>query len=361
MIAVAIKTTHFYSQFQLSRNPISLPRSIILQLVGVSGWVACTPLILWLGRRFPIKTGSLLKSLLVHTLTGAFIVIVLQAIGALIFPMLNFPLGAANKTYGQLFPEFILMNFHGNYLVYWMVVGIQNLIAFYNEYRERELLAAKLKGQLTDARLQALKNQLHPHFFFNTLNAISALMYRSPKEAGRMISQLGDLLRVSLKQDESHEIALKEELEFLQSFLQIHQTLMGKRLQIKWNIEPETLDALVPNLILQPLIENAIHHGVAPLEEGGTVTICAARRNGKLLLEVIDDGLGFGAKIISAASRSNHNLGNNGCGGSGIGIANTRARLEHLYSGEHQFSVGELAGSRGTIARILIPFHEKSL
>jgi sensor histidine kinase YesM len=186
--------------------------------------------------------------------------------------------------------------------------------------------------------------QLHPHFFFNTLNAISALMYRSPKEADRMITQLGDLFRVSLRKDKAQEIPLKEELEFLKAFLQIHQTLMGKRLQVEWEVETETLDALVPNLLLQPLAENAIQHGIAPLETGGRIEIRAARQNGSLILQVRDDGHGLDSQNESKKS-------------GGIGLSNTRARLKNLYNGAHKFSIDEPSGG-GVAVKIEIPFRE---
>jgi len=349
LLVTAIFTSQFYAKVQLSLKPFPLWQAFLLQLASSSGWFAVTPLILWLGRRFPIKQGNFFKSLPVHIVAGACVVVILQALDAFTIPMLGYPTNAASKTYRQQYREFLLLNFHVNYLIYWMVVGIQNLFALYHEYRERELRAAKLEGQLIDARLQALKNQLHPHFFFNTLNAISALMYRSPSEANRMITLLGDLIRASLKRDKEDEIALKEELEFLQAYLKIHQILMGKRLQIEWQIDPETLDALVPNLILQPLAENAIQHGLAPLEEGGRITIFAKRENKeRLFLRLSDNGNGFISK----------NGGDND--GGGIGILNTRARLENLYNGKHTFSIVESAGGTGVAVIIEIPFRKQT-
>jgi LytS/YehU family sensor histidine kinase len=187
--------------------------------------------------------------------------------------------------------------------------------------------------------------QLHPHFFFNTLNAISALMYRSPKQADRMIVLLGDIFRFAIRKDKTQEISLKEELGLLQAFLQIHQTLMGKRLQIEWEIEPKTLNAMVPSLILQPLAENAIQHGLAPQEAGGRITICAARQNGNLLLRVSDDGQGF----VSEGGNKNSQ---------GIGLSNVRARLKSLYGEGQIFSINEIPNG-GVTVRIEIPFQEQ--
>jgi LytS/YehU family sensor histidine kinase len=227
---------------------------------------------------------------------------------------------------------------YASLLRYSATIGIQQAYLYFRESQERAF-------HLKQAELEMLKMQLHPHFFFNTLNAISALMYRSPKEADRMITRLGDLFRLALRKDKTQEVPLKEELEFLQAFLQIHQTLMGKRLQIEWNVEPQTLDALVPNLILQPLAENAIQHGVAQIEDGGQIKINASRQDGKLLLQIYNDGFGF-------ASKNGNNKGS-------IGLINTRARLENLYYEAHKFSIEESA-SGGVTVQIEVPFRESS-
>jgi LytS/YehU family sensor histidine kinase len=221
-------------------------------------------------------------------------------------------------------------------VTYPTVIGIQQAYLYFRESQERAF-------RLQQAELQVLKMQLHPHFFFNTLNALSALIYTSPKDADRMITQLSDLFRISLKKDKAHEISLKEELEFLKAYLQIHQTLMGKRLDVQWKIQPETLDALVPNLILQPLVENSIQHGIAPMEAGGQIEILAERSNGSLLLEVRDNGLG----LIAGKTKNN----------SGVGIANTRARLENLYNSLHRFEINPLPEG-GTVVSLEVPFHQ---
>ncbi|MGI8544232.1 MAG: sensor histidine kinase [Aridibacter sp.] len=218
------------------------------------------------------------------------------------------------------------------------IITAQHAYLYFRESQERAF-------RLQQAELEVLKMQLHPHFFFNTLNAISALVTRSPKDAKQMIAQLGDLFRFALRRDKAQEIPLKDELDFLRAFLEIHQTLMGKRLQIEWRLQPETLDALVPNLILQPLAENAIQHGLAPLEEGGRITICTARENEKLVLQVSDNGQGF----ISQSGKTSNG---------GIGLSNVQARLENLYNGTHKFSIEESA-DKGVTVRIEIPFLEQ--
>lgn len=226
----------------------------------------------------------------------------------------------------------------GSVVHYPWIIAIQQAYLYFRISQERALL-------LQQAEMQMLKMQLHPHFFFNTLNAVSALMYKSPKEADRVITQLGDLIRVALKKDKADKVSLKEELEFLRSFLQIHQTLMGKRLKIEWEIQPETLDALVPNLILQPLAENAIQHGLAPLEEGGKIKVRSEKDGEKLMLQLCDSGVGFVAE----------NNGNS----NGVGLSNVRARLKNLYADNHLFSIAK-SENGGTKVQMEIPFQEQA-
>jgi len=173
------------------------------------------------------------------------------------------------------------------------------------------------------AELQTLKTQLHPHFLFNTLNAIAALVYVSPPEATKTISQLSDLLRFTFHNNKAQEVTLKEELDFLRKYLQIQQTLLQERREVEWAIDPETLDALVPNMIWQPLVENSIRHGIAPKEGGGRIEIFSGGVNDQRLIEIRDDGMG-------AAGKEN---------GTGIGLINSRTRLEHLYGEAQKFDV----------------------
>lgn len=334
LLLVNLPSVHYFNALQ--EKPADWWRLTLSRAWGMYLWVFITPFILWTGYVFRVTRPNLWRNVLIHLSVAILI--------GLVRPMLEnaglWALGLGNPESLQsdlLRTGTYIRSITGAIVTYPTVIGIQEAYLYYRESQERAF-------NLQQAELQMLKMQLHPHFFFNTLNAISALMYSSPKEADRMITQLGDLFRVSLRKDKAQEIPLKDELDFLKSFLQIHQTLMGKRLQVDWSIEPETLDALVPNLILQPLAENAIQHGVAPLEAGGRIEVRAARQNGSLLLEVRDDGLGFawdnGAKK-----------------GGGIGLGNTRARLENLYNGSHKFSIDEPAEG-GVAVRLEIPFKE---
>ena len=186
--------------------------------------------------------------------------------------------------------------------------------------------------------------QLHPHFLFNTLNAISELIYRDPESAERMISDLSDLLRMSFENLEIQEIPLKQELEFLEKYLEIELTRFHDRLKVEMHISPDTLDASVPNMILQPLVENAIKHGIGPRSEGGKIDIDALRENGHLALTVRDNGLGVPLGDVENLSE-------------GVGISNTRRRLRHLYGESHSFSLKNEESS-GLAVNLVIPYKE---
>jgi two-component system, LytTR family, sensor kinase len=218
----------------------------------------------------------------------------------------------------------------------------------YGRYLERERESARfaleksqLETQLAGAQLDALKMQLHPHFLFNTLNSISVLMREGDAEAAnKMLVRLSELLRVALKSKEAQEVSLKDELEFLRGYLEIEQIRFQDRLKVDFKIEKETLDAQVPNLILQPLVENAVRHAVAPRAGATRIEIRAERENGFLRMIIRDDGDGF----VKAENSS----------GSGIGLANTQKRLEKLYGANHDFRLVSEGG--GFAATISIPF-----
>ena len=300
-------------------------------------WGLLTPFILVLGNRLPINRRHLWRNLSLHLLLSA-------VAGIVHHYSYNFGLLALNLTTIEALRTHIgnlmgLFNFiSGSVVRYAAVIAIQQAYLYSRESQERAF-------RLQQAELQILKMQLHPHFFFNTLNALSALIYRSPKDADRMITQLGDLFRFALRKDKAQEVSLAEELDFLKAFVQIHQTLMGKRLQVEWKIEPDTLSALVPNLIFQPLVENSIQHGIAPLERGGRIEVCATRENGQLVLQVRDSGQGL-------AMRETQNS-------VGVGLANTRARLKNLYGAAHRFEIDAVPGA-GTVVSIELPFQEQA-
>jgi two-component system, LytTR family, sensor kinase len=239
------------------------------------------------------------------------------------------------------FTALFYRQFHIYLLFYVLLLGIAWAVYYHARFREREQAAEQLAAGLAEARFQALKMQLHPHFLFNTLNAISALIPQEAQPARRMVARLGDMLRATLEQEATQEVSLREEFEFLEPYLEIEQTRLGDRLTVEFQVEPEALDARVPHLVLQPLVENAVRHGVAPRSEPGVVTIAAAVEGESLVLHVRNTG---GA----ARARSGRAPG-------GRGLENVRSRLEHLYGAGQQLAAGP-AGPDGWITTIRIPF-----
>jgi two-component sensor histidine kinase len=234
-----------------------------------------------------------------------------------------------------------LMQLDWQLMTYLFFVGLGHALIYRRESEARAIDSAHLETRLVEARLQALQRQLHPHFLFNTLNAISQLMRTDVNAADRMIDRLGDLLRMTLKTSAIQEVTVKDELDALQKYLEIEQTRFGNRLSVTTNVEVSALDALLPNLLLQPLVENAIRHGIAPHARQGSITIEAEQRGGRLHLRVRDSGDGPPPDRLTAL---NH----------GVGLANTRARLEHLYPRSHEFVFSKQDG--GFCVRVSIPF-----
>jgi sensor histidine kinase YesM len=215
-------------------------------------------------------------------------------------------------------------NFDWEMMTYWAIVLLSHALRYHSEARDRALRESQLETHLVESQLQGLQRQLQPHFLFNTLNTISALMHRDVDAADNMIAKLSDLLRISLQNVGVQEVPLKQELDFLSKYLEIEQTRFRDRLTVVFDVHPDTLDALVPNLMLQPLVENSIKHGIGPKPTPGQIEI-RSRRVGRLLeLEVRDNGVGLSAARLTDFNR-------------GVGLANTRSRLQHLYGSSHRF------------------------
>jgi two-component system, LytTR family, sensor kinase len=235
----------------------------------------------------------------------------------------------------------VTKTFQYNIWVYWVILAVCHAFDYYEKFHERELRAAELEKRLAQARLQALQSQMNPHFLFNTLHTISALMHKDVEAADRMVMKLSDLLRRALDNTDAHEVPLKQEIDFLERYLEIEKTRFGERLRVDMEIAPDTLRAAVPNLVLQPLVENAIRHGIERHARPGKIILRARRRESQLELEVQDNGAGFPA---------------GGPQREGIGLANTRSRLQQLYGAEQRFELQNVPAG-GLLARVVIPFH----
>ena len=320
----------------------SFARMFAWQIAGWWFWAAATPLVLWLGRRFPFERASLARSLPVHAAACLLVSAAYTAYAAALMRALT-PFGAATnpRPFADVFLGRLLSQFHIDLLIYCAILGTGHALGYYARLRERERQAAQLEARLAEAQLEALRAQLHPHFLFNTLNGIAALVREgSNRAAVDMLAGLSDLLRHALANAGRQEVPLREEMEFLELYLGIQQMRFRDRLRVTLDAAPDTLDALVPNLILQPLVENAVRHGVAARDRVCTVTVGARREGDRLRLIVADDGPGLPDYLPPGRE-------------GGIGLANTRARLAQLYGTAHTFAIRNREGAGGGVEAAL--------
>jgi two-component system, LytTR family, sensor kinase len=306
-------------------------------------WAVLVPGMLWMARRYRFgrhtwKRAAAMHGLgvLVFTLTHAVIVVSCRVV-------IMKTLAGRDVEWWPAFHELFFLNFDWEMMTYWAIIGLSHALDYHRESQERALTAAQLQTRLAEAQLQALQRQLHPHFLFNTLHTISALMHRNTEAADAMLVRLSDLLRLTLDRVGVQQLPLQDELDFVEKYLEIERTRFGDRLQIHFDIAPDTMSASVPNLLVQPLVENAVRHGIGPKVGGGRVDVVARRDGDQLRLVVRDDGFGLPADALDA-----FNTG-------GVGLSNTRSRLEHLYPGRHRFEFLKPAGG-GLAVTVLIPF-----
>jgi two-component sensor histidine kinase len=334
-------SSEIYSYQLAAGEPLPWLRALRWSLVSWYSWAALAPLVFWLVRRFSLERLGIARGVVLHVVLSAVFsllhLVVTNAGNAALLRLAGEPF-----DFWEEFRYLLPLTFHFGMVTYWVMAGACVALDVYRRYREREHRASALESQLARARLQALRGQLHPHFLFNTLNTISALVARDPRAADRMIERLGDLLRRTLDDGGSAEVPLEEELRFLEGYLEIERTRFRDRLTVLTRIDPGARDARVPSLILQPLVENAIRHGIAPRAGPGRIEIRAERHEAGLRLLVQDDGPGVPGGAPAGAPE-------------GVGLANTRARLRQLYGDRQRLSVGNAAGG-GFEAVIEIPF-----
>jgi len=303
-------------------------------------WGLLFPVIWWVTQRFPFERRRLLSRIPIHLACGLLVSLIFVALmlvkNSLVMGVSS---GKVSFTILQGLPRYLVSGIEVYLLPYFAIVSFIHAWSYYSKW---QLQTTRLEAQLALAHLEVLKMQLQPHFLFNTLNAISALMHRDVDAADRMISLLSDLLRFSLEKDNRHQVSLQSELEFLNRYLAIEKIRFRDRLKVDEDIDASCLRAQVPRLILQPLVENSIKHGIAMRSAAGRIGIRARRQGGRLDLQVSDDGPGLpGAKITE-----------------GVGLANTRARLEQIYGKDHHFELrdGETGGVQ---VHLEIPFEEQ--
>jgi sensor histidine kinase YesM len=315
---------------------ISWGRALAVNIPFYYLWALLTPLLIRLARRFPMTRGRWGVSLAVHVpLSLVITAFQLVAANALLFPADFLP----GRGRASAVTDFFRMNYHANLLTYWIVVGLVWAYDTSRSAHQRELVASELKRRVVEAELSALQAQLQPHFVFNTLHAIAALIVRHPESAERMLVDLADFLRLTLQNARKETVPLSEELDFLQRYVRIEETRLMDRLTVELDVEEQALGAEVPNLILQPLVENAIRHGIAPRPGPGRVDVRARREGERLILEVADDGRGLPQNAVPSE---------------GIGLSNARERLRHLYGEAGSLELIPLA--RGLSVTLTLPF-----
>jgi signal transduction histidine kinase len=300
------------------------------------------PMIVSAARRFPLEAGRRVQAIAVHTV-GAVVFSFAHIVGLLGVRFLLWENGGKSPmaTWEQYFQRKFFEQMDASLMVYAVIVGVSHAVAYYHELQERKLKAAQLETRLIEARLKTLEAELHPHFLFNTLHAISTLVHRDPESADRMISRLSDLLRITFDRSGEPKVPLKEEMDFLQKYLDIEQTRFQDRLTVHVNVEPDALDGEVPRMILQPLVENAIKHGIAGRSGGDHIQITAGLDGERLWMQVRDNGAGLQVRTLKALR-------------TGVGLSNTRARLDCLYGRHYRLEFSDKHG--GLSVLIEIPF-----
>jgi sensor histidine kinase YesM len=335
-------TGQLYYTRLLSERPVTWGYAASQQFIYPYLWAVGTVVVLWLANRFPVEGRRWAGHVLLHLLFATAFVFVISGTFQIIYHFL-FLNSKPYEPWTTL--QWIIYNSSENYGIYGMLLLLNQVFRYYRRFREGELRTSRLQTQLTQAQLEALKMQLQPHFLFNTLHSISALLHRDPDSADRMIARLGDFLRLTLENSGAQEVSLQKELEFLTCYLEIERVRFQDRLTTSLDVEPAALDTPVPNLILQPIVENALRHGVAQTRGPGRVEISAKRENGSLRIRVWDNGPG-----LKAITRHDDGLK------VGLGLSNTRARLEQLYGASHRFEL-ENAPQGGLLVTLEIPAH----
>jgi signal transduction histidine kinase len=318
---------------------------VFMQFPRWMTWALVTPIIFYASHHIPFRRNRLARSIAAHLLVALIISAAIELVWLNIGLQLQAILepGAAARMPAsrvEIYSTAVLSRLVGGTFTYAAVLGVATTLGYHRRFRERELRSAQLEAQLALAQVQALKMQVHPHFLFNTLHAVTVLIREDPAAATRVVTRLGDLLRLTLSRATTAEVSFRRELEVLSLYLEIERMRFHDRLEIHYDVHPATLGALVPDLILQPLVENAIRHGVSPNAGTGHIDVRSRREGEWLIVEIRDNGAGL---PMGHTPRD------------GIGLTTTKARLERLYGTRHELTLDNLPDG-GCVARIRIPF-----
>lgn len=333
--------SHYWYAF--TKTPISWIESLRFNLTYAYLWAICTPLILWLGRRFRIERLHWTRNLIIHFIAMTALVSIIQTV----YEAATMPPSSPFRgfTWPKLFRS-VEEDFDTLALLYAVIILVDHSFVYYRRYQQGLVNAANLQTQLAQAQLRALKMQLHPHFLFNTLHTITALVHEDPELAERTIAQLSELLRLFLANSAIHEVPLREELRILDLYLEIERTRFEDRLSVHFDVPPDLCGAMVPSLVLQPLVENSIRHGIGKRAAPGRIFVSAERYDDTLLLRVVDNGAGLRESVKYP-------------GQTGMGLSITRGRLESLYAEKHSLVLRDVQ-TGGAEVRITLPFREQA-
>ncbi len=339
VFAVSTLISFFFvgQQYFLSANfdkEFDFINSLSFQLTYYYAWACIFFVIVPVANKYRFERDQWKKNILIHLAFGLIFAFTHRITSWFIYVLIMVP-----EKLNLIFSAKVVNGVFDSFITYWFILGTYYGLDYYSQYREHKLKAIELETQLAHAQIRALKMQLHPHFLFNTMHAISTLMEEDIKTARRMIAKLSSLLRQTLDNIGVEEVPLNQEIEFLKSYLEIEQTRFQERLKISYKIDPQTLNASVPNLILQPLVENAIKHGISPYAQGGKVEIVSEKNNDRLVLKVSDDGKG---------SR-------NGNFKEGVGLKNTKERSTQHYGNDFSMEIKTDEG-KGFTVTLTIPF-----
>ncbi len=330
--------TQVYVMHSAEKQPIRF-RDFLFQASTCYLWALATPLVLWLSRRYCIERHNWRRRAALHF---GISILLTSALLVTHFLLYMIVMGRASSLSWFRVFNFTFFNLDKWLLIYWFILGMSHAFSYYNSFRKGELKASELRTQLVQSQLEALKMQIHPHFLFNTLHSISALLSKDAEGARKMITRLGDFLRLTLENSGSMEVTLQQEIEFLNGYLEIERIRFQDRLTTEIRVDPDVLDVRVPNLILQPIVENAMRHAIGNTT-AGRVEVIAAPRNGVVRIEVKDNGPGIQAEQLVESRR-----------GRGVGLANTQARLAGLYGDAARFELSNNP-TGGLIVALEIP------
>jgi len=308
-------------------------------------WGSLSPLIFRFSHRFPVEFRPLrLRNLVLHIPTILLFASIHQGMFLAILWFLNPRINGDLVSFAEFYRQFFAWGLYQDLIVASLIVIAAHAFIYYQDFKAGEVQQSELKAQLAQAQLQTLKMQIHPHFLFNTLHSISSLVLEDPPRANSMIARLGDFLRLTLEHSDEQMVTLKQEIEFLRCYLEIEQVRFEDRLSVDFSIEPTTLSATVPHLILQPLVENAIQYAIAPHADPGYIRVEAKRVDTLLRLEVIDSGPGIETSGTLVEKQ-------------GVGLRNVRARLKQNYGTEFRFEMANIPEG-GLTVLLEMPFRQ---